>query len=59
MLSTILNKVKSRSRKGSKVRIKVYKSMRDYSNEAFFVKKAEAAKAVLSRVGLPEALTTT
>lgn len=59
MLSTILNKVKSKSRKNVKIRIKVYRSMRDYRNESFFVKKAEAAREVLSRVGFPEALTTT
>ena len=39
-----------------KRRIKVSKSMRDYSKEDFFVKKAEAARALLAKYGYPNEL---
>lgn len=37
--------------------VRVDKSMRDYSKEAFFIKKAETAKEELSKWGLPKELT--
>jgi hypothetical protein len=33
--------------------IKVVRNMRDYSNEPYFIKKAERAKAFLKKNGLP------
>jgi hypothetical protein len=41
--------IKKQNNKKSK--IKVNKSMRDYSKEDFFVKKAEAARALLAKYG--------
>lgn len=33
--------------------IKVVKNMRDYSNDPYFIKKAERAKAFIEKYGLP------
>lgn len=32
----------------------VSSAVKDYSNDPFFVKKAEAAKAVIEKIGLPK-----
>lgn len=53
MLSTIkrfFRKIKQ------KPRVKVNASVRDYSNEEFFVRKAEAAKAIIAEFGYPKEL---
>ena len=46
--------------KKSKVKnnLTVSSTLRDYSNETFFVKKVEVAKDVISKFGYPKELTT-
>lgn len=39
-----------------KPRVKVSASVKDYSNEEFFVQKAEAAKAIIAKFGYPKEL---
>lgn len=53
--------IKKRSIKAKKTGVKVAKvvidkSMRDYSNEPFFIKKADAAKKFIDQYGLPKQL---
>lgn len=52
MLSKIFRKTKAGNLKKSKV--KVCKSLKDFSNDAYFVKKAEAARAVLANSVFPK-----
>jgi hypothetical protein len=40
----------------NKIEIPVKKDMRDYSNDPYFVKKAEKAAAFLKKHGLPKQL---
>lgn len=45
---------KRRKKSASKKRITIKKGMKDYSNDPFFKKKAEAVEALLKKVGLPQ-----
>lgn len=56
MFSRILKKTKQKKIKHYEV--KVCESVKDYSNEEYFVRKAEAAKKVLSQSVFPKELTT-
>jgi hypothetical protein len=49
MSATIINK-----RKQDKSNVPVDPNMRDYSNEPFFVKKAEKAADTIKKYGLPK-----
>ena len=53
MLSKKKNKTPSLSNKKSHPKVK------DYGNDPFFVQKAEAAKQVIEKYGLPKQLLTT
>ena len=44
------------AKKKTQTRVKVSASVRDYSNEAFFVEKAAAAKAIVEKYGYPKNL---
>ncbi len=46
--------VSKRSSAKNKARITVDENIRSYEHDPYFVKKAEKAKALLDRVGLPE-----
>jgi hypothetical protein len=48
--------MKKRTKKEAKV--KVDKTMRNYSNEEFFVKKAEKAREILRKYGVPKEFST-
>ena len=48
--------LKLRQRQTTSKKVKIDKSMRDYSKEEFFVKKAKEAKKFLAKVGLPKEL---
>lgn len=54
MLSTI---TKKNEKDWSPLKVRVSKSMRDFSNHEYFVKKAEAAKKNLDKWGVPPELT--
>lgn len=56
MLSSFFKKKKEKELKKSGVT--VCESMKDYSKEEYFVKKAEAAAEVLNKWGLPKELLT-
>lgn len=56
MLSRIFKKTKQK--KNRHCEVKVCESVKDYSNEEYFVKKAEAAKQVLSQSVFPKELIT-
>ena len=54
MLSRFFRKMKKQTKKGEKVTVD--KTMRDYSKEDFFVKKAAMAQEILTKYGLPKEL---
>lgn len=56
MLSKFFGKKNQDVKILKKGKAKISKSMRDYSSEDFFVKKAEAAREVLAKYGLPNDL---
>ncbi|SFD10633.1 hypothetical protein SAMN05518672_101503 [Chitinophaga sp. CF118] len=56
MFSTFSRKQKTTNIKKRKVTVN--KSMKDYSKEDFFVKKAEAARELLAKYGYPKELIT-
>ena len=47
---------KKRRKAASKKSITIKKGMKDYGNDPFFKKKAEAAHALLKKAGLPESV---
>jgi hypothetical protein len=53
MLSKIKRYFRKEKRNG---RLTVTASVKDYSNEEFFVKKAENAKAIIAKFGFPKSL---
>jgi hypothetical protein len=42
--------------KKTSLKVVIVKKMKDYSKEPFFIKKAEDAKAILKKYGLPKFL---